>query len=74
MRIKPVANSRAITHESDARVEWQRDLGEAERAFHGGHQIGFVQLVAGTSFIEIVRAVMFATAGKYPTLRRRCAL
>ena len=60
----PVLGPR-LSHDGTV-TEWQRDVGVVERALHSGHQIGFVRLLAGTSFIEIVRAAVYATAKKHP--------
>ncbi len=47
-------------------IEWQREMSAAERNFHCGHQIGFVPLIAGTSYIEAVRAATYAARGRVP--------
>ena len=47
-------------------MEWEREMGLSERSFHANHQIGHVPLLAGTSFIEIVRAVLYDVSKPCP--------
>ena len=56
----------SVTSENGGIVEWQHGLELVERAFHRGHQIGYVPLVAGTSYIEIARAAVYATSKARP--------
>ena len=52
--------------DSAASIEWRCELSAAERMFHGGHQIGYVQLIAGTSYIEYARAALYSTRAACP--------